>query len=85
MWGRAVYFAVKASYSDGYAYKNSDGTKEMLYCQVNLGKEHNCLPDGALRNPPDGYTSVKGNTQGSDVHMVYKNYLILIDCVITYK
>ena len=37
MWGRAAYFATKASYSDGYAFKNADGSREMLYCEVNLG------------------------------------------------
>ena len=85
MWGRAVYFAAKASYSNGYAFHNPDGTYEMLYCKVNLGKEFACEPDSSLVNPPTGFTSVKGHTQETDVYMVYKNFYILIDSVFTYK
>ena len=79
-----MYFAADACYSDDFAFMNSDGSMEMLYCQVNLGKEYLSPPDDSLRNPPPGFTSVKGYSNGTDVYMVYKNYYILIDCVITY-
>ena len=29
--------------------------------------------DRSLRVPPEGYDSVKGNTKGHDVYMVYQN------------
>lgn len=85
MWGKAVYFALKAAYSNQYAYRYDNGNREMLLCKVLVGKSYECKPDYSLRNPPEGYTSVKGNTQDCDVYMVYKNYLSLIDCVVTYK
>lgn len=84
MWGRGVYFAQNASYSDGYANQNSDGSREMMYCEVYVGKYCEMKSDRSLRTPPDGYTSVKGHTSGTDVYMVYKNDRSYIDCVITY-
>ena len=85
MWGRAVYFAVNASYSNEYAHRFQNNTKELLYCKVIVGNAYECLPDNKIRNPPLGYTSVKGFTQGSEIYMIYKNYLCLIDCIVTYK
>ena len=85
MWGRGVYFAENASYSDSYAHRLPDGNREMLYCEVLIGKYCELGSDGTLRTPPEGYTSVKGHTGGTDVYMVYKNDRSYIDCVITYK
>ncbi len=84
MWGDAVYFAEKASYSDSYAYSLGGGKKEMLYCEVLVGKACSSKPDYTLKNPPTGYASVTGTTGGSNVFMVYKNDRSYIDCVITY-
>jgi hypothetical protein len=46
---------------------------------VIIGREFETAPNGSLKEPPaiagtnDRYDSVKGNTGGSDVFMVYKN------------
>ena len=90
-WGRAVYFAVNASYSCGssggkgysyelsYGYKLSDGstlptgTKVVIYAKVIIGKEQFLDKEERGRNNPDaGFDSVKANTNGSDVYMLYK-------------
>lgn len=85
MWGRGVYFAERAAYSDSYAYRFPDGSKQMMFCEVYVGKYCELAPDNTLRTPPEGYTSVKGHTRGTDIYMVYKNDRSYIDCVITYK
>ena len=84
LWGRAVYFATKASYSNDYAYRLPNGSRQMLYCKVYIGKCCALHSDKSLRTPPQGYTSVKGNTKNTDVYMVYKNDRSYIDCIITY-
>jgi len=84
MWGRAVYFAVNASYSCGsYAHSVpnghplsdgsvlANGAKVVLFAKVQVGKEHPCPSNSSLRGPPDGFESIKGNTGGSDVYMIY--------------
>ena len=39
MWGRAIYFAKKASYSNFYAYNsNNGGIKSMILAQVVIGE-----------------------------------------------
>jgi hypothetical protein len=77
MWGKALYFAVNASYScPGYCgNKLSDGSYEVFFAEVTIG---NCIDTGSnnnnsLKEPPAGYDSVKGHTNGSDVYMVYEN------------
>ena len=37
LWGRGLYFAEKAYYSNGYAH-NKDGTKGIFLARVNLGE-----------------------------------------------
>jgi len=73
MWGRASYFAHNASYSDAYCFQ-SGGTKQMFYARVSLGQ---CAkvspPNPSLVKPPEGFDSVSGNTNGSDIYMVYEN------------
>ena len=79
MWGSAIYFAVKASYScGGYAFKKFDGTKQVFLAEVLIGDCIKSHPNKELKEPPkkmngDPYDSVSGNTQGSDVYMVYAN------------
>ena len=38
MWGRAVYFALNASYSTSYAFRNG-GIRQMFLGEVVLGEE----------------------------------------------
>jgi hypothetical protein len=81
MWGRALYFAVNASYSDSYAYKTKNETKKLLLCLVYTGDYIKQEPDRTLRQPPiriNGinltYDSIKGNTSGSDIFVLYKDH-----------
>lgn len=52
LWGTGTYFAVRAAYSDTYAYTNADGHKQMLMAKVITGITHKCLPNDKLRAPP---------------------------------
>ena len=78
MWGRAIYFAVNSSYSNSYSY-NAGAFKQMFMASVLIGKFEPRQSDGTIREPgviPGTnmkYDSVKGNTGGSDVFMVYSN------------
>ena len=88
MWGVANYFAVNASYSNGYAHHTPNGYKEMFLVKVLTGDSYDCQPDSSLRMPPvkqsgssNGkvqlgkmkYDTVTGNTHGSRVYMTYDN------------
>ena len=84
MWGRANYFAVKANYSDSYAYERKDGMKEMIVAKVLTGDSYTSPPDSSLRMPPEKprssrddlkvkYDTVNGVTSGSTVYMTYSN------------
>jgi hypothetical protein len=93
MWGIANYFAVNASYSDKYSFKTSaNGHKQMIYARVMIGDTIKCDPKGSLRMPPpvnsanpyDLYDSIKGETCGSDVYMIYTNKQAYPSYLITY-
>ena len=83
-WGLAIYFAKNASYSNsGYVYKLPSGERQLFLADVLLGKYPlPLLPqNNQLRMPPpnpdkknERFDSVKGNTQGSDVYMVYQTH-----------
>ena len=88
-WGQANYFAVDAYYSDQYAYKRSDGQREMLLAKVLTGDSYCCKPDSTLRMPPLKYSgreteigqvrydTITGYIRGSQVtvqvYMTYSN------------
>lgn len=55
MWGKAVYFATNAKYSNDYAHRFNGDYKELLYCKVIVGNSYECLPKQRLFNPPPGY------------------------------
>lgn len=38
MWGKATYFAVNASYSNGYAHPLATGSKQMFCANVIIGE-----------------------------------------------
>lgn len=38
MWGKATYFAVNASYSNGYAHPLATGSKQMFCANVIVGE-----------------------------------------------
>ena len=52
MWGTASYFAVNASYSDSYAYKSPDGSKQIFSVKICAGDVIEMQPDKTLRLPP---------------------------------
>jgi hypothetical protein len=87
MWGLANYFAVNASYSNDYAYTNSDGSRKMFMAVVLTGDSYQCSSNQDLRLPPEKpaavggklqfakvrYDTVTGTTRGSQVFMTYDN------------
>ena len=87
MWGQANYFAVNASYSQGYAHPTPDGAREMFLVKVLTGDSFDSPPDSSLRKPPMKATSASGDvsfaqvqydtvtgvTGGSRVYMTYDN------------
>jgi len=83
MWGTGNYFAVNASYSDGYAHHLSNSRiKQMFLAKVLTGNSIQLCSDNRLRLPPVKeklptgdvrYDTVKGNTGGSDVYIAYSN------------
>ena len=88
LWGRANYFAEKASYSDKYAYTSTDGSKELLLAKVLTGDSFESQPNSTLRMPPEKpkssqssniqlkqlrYDSVTGETAKCRVYMTYAN------------
>ena len=81
LWGTGNYFAVNASYSDGYAHQLSDGTKQMFLAKVLTGDSIQLKSNSTLRMPPvkDSskgvvrYDTVTGHTNGSQVFIAYSN------------
>ncbi len=67
MWGRAIYFADKSSYSHNYRYNQGD-FRQMFMASVLIGKTYICQPKQNLKEPEYDpvtkiqYDSVKGNT-----------------------
>lgn len=57
----------------------------MFFARVQVGKSKSLPPDRNLRKQPDGYDSVHGNTNGSDVFMIYRNKKAYPEYLITYK
>jgi hypothetical protein len=48
MWGTGIYFAVNASYSDGYASKEGNN-KQFFLALVLTGLTHYCASDDSIR------------------------------------
>lgn len=96
MWGRAIYFAQDASYSQKYAHVNTDGSESMFLASVALGDIVE-LPAMSIEAPPFNhpgvnsslikkrYDSVKGLTMGSVVYMIYENGRVYPEYLITFK
>ena len=95
MWGKGNYFAVNASYSDGYAY-HLGNLKKLILAQVLTGISYFCQPRNTLTMPPvrpatgqtgsvqRRYNSVSGQTGGSKVYITYENNLAYPAYIITY-
>ena len=97
MWGRGCYFAVNASYSNNYAHPRPQNYKQMLLASVIIGECESRTPDHLIKRPNvkpaelqsgknknERYNSIKGNTGGSDVYIVYDNGRAYPTHLITY-
>ena len=96
MWGEGAYFAVNASYSHNYSYSGlgTCSKRQMILALVLTGETHRCPPDSTLKMPPvkrmDGafaderYDSVNGQTNGSEVFIIYDFEKAYPAYVITY-
>lgn len=91
MWGRGIYFARDARYSDSYAFALENGTKCLLLARLLAGDEVHVMPnDRSLRfcpDKPDGtgrYDTVTGDTCRSKVYIVYENGRAMPEYLITY-
>jgi poly [ADP-ribose] polymerase 7/11/12/13 len=79
LWGRGVYFAEQASYSNnGYSHTLANGNKCLLLALVLVGVTYVCDPNNKLTKPPliagkkkERYDSVKSRNQG--IYVIYNN------------
>ena len=85
MWGRALYLAVNASYSDAYSSDAGNGERQFFYVRAALGRPKEMPSNSSIRAPPDGFDSVQGTTQGSRVHMLYNLGLAYPEYIVTYR
>ena len=91
LWGKGNYFAVNASYSDGYAH-HCVGRRQMLVAKVLTGYEYSCQPKKFSQPPfrPDrgnikrSYDSVSGIARNSKVYITYENERAYPAYLITY-
>ena len=82
-WGRGLYFAQNASYSNGYAHthqsRHGHSLKTLIYVNLIVGDEIEHAADSSLRLCPakeDGtgrYHTVTGHTNGSKIYIVFEN------------
>ena len=85
MWGRGNYFAVNASYSHAFAFKEN-GVCKLFAAKVLTGNSYLSVPDRTLTKPPfladldtsstsirRCYDSVSGSTNGTRVYITYDN------------
>ncbi len=94
LWGRGVYFAVKASFSNHYSYRDQKGLKQIFLASVLTGET--CWmdkEDKSLTMPPlkpgsnKRYDSVSAHHSGgtrSDIFVVYKLDMAYPTHLITY-
>jgi hypothetical protein len=93
MWGRGLYFAEKARYSNSYAHKISGTSNRCFFlAKLLVGDEVRVMPaNGSLKMCPDRedgkgrYDTVTGETAGSKVYIVYENGRALPEYLITYR
>ena len=78
LWGKGAYFAVNASYSDNYSHRHGRD-KQMLLVRVLTGRScpYRCHDPSLTKPPPISqgshtlYDTVNGDTNGSQVYVVY--------------
>ena len=79
MWGKGIYFAENASYSNDYRSKNKN-YYQMIVAEVILGDYIELISDSKIKRPPPKYKdkgikydSIKGFTNGSNIFIIYEN------------
>ena len=100
MWGRGTYFAVNSSYSAGsYFYPVPQTNEKQLFYSCVLVGESVDLPHkkdvtSLITKPPvkenekfvnDSYDSIKGNTGGSDIYIVYELHMAYPQYLLTFE
>ena len=93
LWGQGTYFAVKASYSDrSYAYRPSGGQKQLILAKVVTGESIFMKQTEKLKVPPlkpggkvERYDTVRANTGGSEIYVVYDHEKAYPAYLITYR
>lgn len=98
MWGIGIYFAENASYSNGYSFKNLDGTCSFFYAKVAVGQSILQTSNNTTKMPPlksniasqsgsteERYDSIQGHTNGSDIFIIYENSRAYPHYLITYS
>ena len=97
LWGEGTYFAVNASYSHDYSYTVNQRS-QMFLALVLTGESHSCNQDTSLKQPPkkgggnqddnmfadERYDSVRGQTQGSEIFVIYEHDKAYPAYLITY-
>ena len=86
MWGKGLYFAANASYSDeGYAHKSEGGTRSLFLAKVFVGNAKSMEAHNRIKGPPKGYHSVTGiHPGGTQVYILYENGLAYPGYLIRY-
>ena len=94
LWGEGAYFAVNASYSNGFAYQVGQ-TRQVFLALVLTGESCNCQPNKSLRQPPkkphgemftdERYDSVTGTSRGSQIYVIYDHDKAYPAYIITYE
>ena len=89
-YGQGTYFAVNASYSNGYATSNSTGERRILMCRVVTGEPMEVKQkNSTLTRPFDPttnkmYDCVKGNPNGTE-YVIFDNKQSYAEYCIIYK
>lgn len=91
MWGRGTYFAVNASYSDYYSFKDRN-IRKMILARVLIGEACKIQEGRSLTHPPhkpgsstERYDSVQGFSNGSEIFVVYEFEQAYPEYLIIYK
>lgn len=85
MWGRGIYFAQDASYSDAYSHKYGNGLHGMFLARVLIGQAETLASNNNIVEPSVGYDSVTGTTNGSKVFIIYANKKAYPQYYVTYR
>lgn len=94
MWGRGLYFATNAVYSNDYTFSGGGG-KQFFLCKVLVGESINLPADNSLTMPPEKpsqnadidlrYDSITAITSTSVNYVIYDNHRSYPAYLITYK